>query len=238
MELKIGESKTFKLPIWLKAIDMLYEKNGLRLERRRGGVAYLNVNSGSRRDVFACVPLGLVKDLNQVGFTVKAHSKSRTLFSVGAVRFVIDYNAKKVATNLIGLRVFGSREWGENVQIPWRGEFQTLFGLPMPPQEMDQATARLFWQWFSNNEVDIINMVRGTRQQSKSIFQQMNLWLCPVFPYEKQSRIDFDLICKEAGDNTFIFRHGGSEKLMEDAVTFGEMMPESMAKRWKYIIEE
>ena len=237
MELKIGESKTFTLPIWLKAVDILHEKNGLRLERQRG-IACLNVNNGSRRIAYAAIPLGPIKDLNQVGFTVKVHSKSRMLFSVGAVKFVIDYAAKKVSTNLVGLRIIGSKEWGDHVQIPWRGEFQTLFGLPMPPAEMDRSTAELFWQWFYNNEVDIISMVQGDKQKSKSIFHQIDLWLCPVFPYEKQSRIDFDLLCKDVGDNTFVFRHGGSEKLMADAVTFGELMPENLAKRWKYVIEE
>ncbi|MBQ9148678.1 MAG: hypothetical protein IJX69_03835 [Oscillospiraceae bacterium] len=237
MNLKIGESKTFKLPIWLKAVDMIYEKNGLRLERQRGGIACLNVNSGSRRDAYAAIPLGPVKDLNAVGFTVKVHSKSRTLFSVGGVKFVIDYASKKVSTNLLGLRVFGSKEWGENVQAPWRPEYQTLFGLPMPPAEMDRETAKLFWQWFYGNEVDIIQMVNGTKKESKSIYKQLELWLAPVFPYEKASNLEVELKCGD-GENTFIFRHGGSEKLQADAQEFYELMPENMAKRWDFVLEE
>lgn len=236
MELKIGESKTFKLPIILKAVDIVNEKHGLRLERKQGN-AILYVTNGSRFNTYAGIPLGPIKALNEVGFTAKVHSKSRMLFNVGAVKFVIDFGAKKVATNLVGLRVGGSKEWGENVQMPWRGEFQTLFGLPMPPMEMDEATARLFWQWFNVNEVDITQMVNGDKKQSKSIFQQIDLWMCPVFPYAKGSEIDFDVKCGE-GDNTFIFRHGGHEKLMADAESFGALMPESMAKRWAFVIEE
>lgn len=57
MELKIGESKTFKLPFWLKAIDVACEKNGLRLERKSGN-AILYVNNGSRFNTYAGVPLG------------------------------------------------------------------------------------------------------------------------------------------------------------------------------------
>lgn len=237
MELKLGESKTFKLPIWLKAVDMIHEKNGLRLERQRGGIVCLNVNNGSRRIAYAAIPLGAAKDLNEFGFTVKAQSKTRMLFSVGAVKFVIDYAAKKVSTNLIGLRVFGSKEWGDNVQTPWRAEYMPLFGLPLPPLEMDQNTAKLFWQWFYTNETDIDKMLNGSKKESKSVYQQIDLWLCPVFPYSKSSRIDFEVKCKD-GDNTFIFRHGGDEKLMEDAAVFGTLMPENMAKRWNYIVEE
>lgn len=237
MELKIGESKTFKLSFWLKAVDIKCGDNCMRLERQRGGIACLNINNGSRRIAYAAIPLGLIKDLNAVGFTVKAHSKTRALFSVGAVKFVIDYAAKKVSTNLIGLRIFGSKEWGENVQAPWRAEFQTLFGLPMPPAEMDRDTAKLFWQWFHANEVDIINMIKGGKKENKSINKQIELWLSPVFPYEKVANIDFDLECGE-GEHTFTFHHGGNEKLMEDAPAFGGMMPENLAKRWDFVIEE
>lgn len=236
MELKIGESKTFTLPFWLKAVDMNFEKNGLRLERKKGN-AILYVNNGSRFNTYAGVPLGPVKTLNQVGFTVKAHSASRILFNVGAVRFVIDYNAKKLATNLVGLRVGGSKEWGDRVQMPWRGEFQTLFGLPMPPMEMDKDTAKLFWQWFHVNEADIVKMVTGDKKQNKSIFQQINLWLCPVFPYAKNNEIDFDLKCGE-GDYSFIFRPRGNDQLQADAQAFCNEMPDNMAKRWKFVLEE
>ena len=44
MVLNLGETKSFKLPLMLKAIDMIYEGNGLRLERQRGGILCLNVN--------------------------------------------------------------------------------------------------------------------------------------------------------------------------------------------------
>ena len=236
MELKIGESKTFKLPIWLKAVDMNFEKNGLRLERKKGN-AILYVNNGSRFNTYAGVPLGPLKILNDVGFTVKAHSASRMLFNVGSVRFVIDYAAKKVSTNLVGLRVGGSQEWGDRVQTPWRAEFQTLFGLPMPPMEMDKDTARLFWKWFSINEADIVQMATGDKKQQKSIYQQINLWICPVFPYAKPSEIDFELKCGE-GDYTFIFRPRGNAQLAADAQAFYEEMPESMEKRWSFVLEE
>lgn len=236
MELKIGESKTFKLPFILKAMDMLCEGNGLRLERK-GQNAILNVNNGSRRTVYASVPLGRIKDLNEVGFTVKAQSKTRMLFSVGAVKFVIDYAAKKVATNLMGLGIAGSKEWGDHVQIPWRGEFMPLFGLPLPPEEMDENTARLFWQWFHVNETDILRLLNGTKKESRSVLRQVDTWLCPVFPYVKSNQIDFD-ICSREGELAFTFRHGGNERLAADAEIFGQMMPEGLTKTWKFSVEE
>ena len=237
MVLNLGETKSFKLPLMLKAIDIMHEGNGLRLERQRGGILCLNVNSGRRKDAFAAIPLGPAKELNAVGMNVKALSKSRTLFWVGNVRFVIDYNAKKVATNLLGLRIFGSKQWGENVQMPWRGEFQTLFGLPAPAPEMDRNTAQLFWQWFNNHEAEIISLINGTKKEAKAVTQQINLWMAPVFPYAKANEIGFDLNCGD-GDNTFIFCHGGNENLMAEAEEFASLMPENMAKRWEFIVQE
>ncbi|MBR5021306.1 MAG: hypothetical protein IKY17_06715 [Oscillospiraceae bacterium] len=237
MVLNLGETKSFKLPLMLKAMDFIYEGNGLRLERQRGGVLCLNVNSGRRKDAFAAIPLGPAKELNAVGMNVKVHSNSRILFWVGNVRFVIDYNAKKVATNLLGLRIFGSKQWGENVQMPWRGEFQTLFGLPKPAAEMDRGTAQLFWQWFNNHEVEIISLVNGTKKEAKAVYHTITLWMAPVFPYTKVNELDFELKCAD-GDNTFIFRHGGHEKLMAEAEEFHSLMPENMAKRWTFISEE
>ena len=237
MVLNLGETKSFKLPLMLKAMDFIYEGNGLRLERQRGGILCLNVNSGRRKDAFAAIPLGPAKELNAVGMNVKVHSSSRTLFWVGNVRFVIDYKAKKVATNLLGLRIFGSKQWGDHVQMPWRGEFQTLFGLPKPPAEMDRGTAQLFWQWFNNHEAEIIDLFNGTKKESKVVSQQISLWMCPVFPYAKPSEISFDLDCCD-GDNTFIFRHSGNEKLMAEAEEFASLMPENMAKRWSFITKE
>ena len=237
MVLNLGETKTFKLPFMLKAIDIIHEGNGLRLERQRGGIVCLNVNSGSRRDAFAAIPLGPAKELNAVGMNVKALSKTRTLFWVGNVRFVIDYGAKKVATNLLGLRIFGSKQWGDHVQMPWRGEFQTLFGLPMPPAEMDRGTAQLFWMWFNNHEAEIITLVNGSKKEAKAVNQQIHLWMCPVFPYAKAGEIDFDLHCGD-GDNTFIFCHGGHTQLMAEAEEFASLMPENMAKRWNFLSQE
>lgn len=236
MNLKIGESKTFKLPIWLKAVDILCEGNGLRLERK-GQNAVLNVNNGSRRTVYAGVPLGRIKELNEFGFKVKAHSKNRMLFSVGKVLFVIDYGSKKMATNLIGLRFYGSKEWGENVQIPWRGDFMPLFDLPVPPPVMDKTAAELFWRWFHSGESAIVTMMEKGKKEAKSVCQQINLWLCPIFPYLNTAKIEFELKCSDKG-HSFTIHHSGDEQLGEDLVALGEMMPEGLGKMWKFTVEE
>lgn len=236
MKLQIGESKTTKLPFWLKGVDFKCENNSLSLDRQ-GDFAVLRVWSGNRKNVLAAVMLGRVQDVNQFGMTVKIHSQSRWLVSVGSMRLVIDYGAKKAATNVLGQVILGSAQWGENVQIPWRADFLPLFGLPQPPEELDRNTAEVFWKWFHGTETDIIRLLGGTKQESKAVFRQMNLWLCPVFPRFKGKQMNFDLRCK-GEENLFIIRCGNDELLKADAEEFANMLPEPLKEQWKVIVTE
>ncbi|MBQ7802173.1 MAG: hypothetical protein IJ375_07625 [Oscillospiraceae bacterium] len=236
MELKVGESKTFTLPFILKAVDCQCGKNGLRLERS-GGFVTLYVNNGNRRTRYCAMPLGTAKDLKGQQYTVKAQSGTRMLFSVGAVKFVIDYAAKKASTNLVGYRITSSKEWGDNCQLPWKAEYLPLFGQPLPPAEMDKAVAELFWKWFWENESAIKELAAGNRKQGKLLESQVELWLCPIFLYAKREELDFKIVCTERG-GTFCFYPGDNEKLCADAEVFGTLMPELLARDWEYIIEE
>ena len=236
MDLKIGESKTVKLPFILKAQDFYCEGNGLRLERNNKGLISLYANDGSRRKRFCTIPLGYARDLKGMSYTAKAQSKSRMLFNVGNVRFVIDFAAKKVASNLIGFSIYGSKEWGTGVQMPWRAEFQPLFGLPMPPMEMDKAAAELFWKWYLANEPSIVSMVSKSRKDAKNVIRHVELWMYPVFPYVKSNKLDFDLTCDEK-QRVFTFFCGGDAQLQEDAAVFGDMMPDILKREWKFVIE-
>lgn len=236
MKLEIGESKVIKLPFYLKGVDIIHEKNGLTLLRQSQYALLIATNQYGRAQ-YATMPLCLVKDLNQIGLTVKVHSKTRMIANVGSVRIVVDFASKKVAVNLVGMRVAGSKEWGDNVQIPWQADFMALFGLPIPPDDMDEGFAKLFWQWFHTNETDIIRMMNGNSKESKSAQRQINLWLNPVFPYVKTKWLDFDIRCKEE-DLSFTLHHGGNERLASDATVFAGMMPEILAKQWKFNITE
>lgn len=236
MNLKVGESRTFKLGFWLKAIDISCESMSLRLERSRGSIC-LYANNGSRRSYYCAMPLGGAKTLKGFEYTVKAQSKTRMLFSVGQVKFVIDFAVKKAATNLVGYQIYGSKEWGDHVQLPWKAEFLPLFGLPMPPAVMDKQIAELFWKWFWENESAIKELASGKSKEVKHLNTQLQLWLSPMFLYIKSGAIDVKLECGET-ENTFIFHHGGNEQLAADAELFGTMMPEALARDWDFVLEE
>lgn len=236
MKLEIGESKVIKLPFWLKGVDVIHEKNGLSL-MRQGQYAVLNATNQYGRAVYASVPLCLVKDLNQVGLTVKVHSKTRMIANAGAVRIVVDFASKKVAVNVLGMLAQGSKEWGDHVQIPWQADYMALFGLPIPADDMDMAFAQLFWQWFHNNETDILRLLKGNSKENKTVMRQINLWLNPVFPYVKTKWLDFDIRCKEE-EYLFTINCAGNERLKADVAVFGEMIPDALKGQWHLIIKE
>lgn len=236
MELKIGESKTFKLPIWLKAVAVSCEENGVWIARQNGN-AVLNFSDKKCRKVYAAVLLGTIRDVNQFGIQVTAYSKNKMLVSVGSIRILIDFAAKKAATNVLGLLVYGTAAWGENVQIPWRADFLPLFGLSQPADDLDRNTAEVFWKWFHGSETDILRLLGGSKQESRAVMRQVNLWLCPVFPRIRGKQMDFDLRVK-GEEYLFIIRCGGSEELKHDAEEFAAMLPEALAKQWKVVVTE
>ena len=236
MNLKIGEEKSAKLPIWLKAIDFKCENMGIRVERAKGSIcAY--ATDHRMKTIYCAMPLGLAKDLKDVSYVVKAQSKTRLLLSVGQVKFVIDYGAKKAATNLVGYRITHSTLWGEGCQIPWRAEYLPLFGLPMPPAQMDRQIAELFWKWFWENESAIVQLASGSRKESKLLHSQLQLWMGPMFLYVKVNDIDFKVSCHD-NVNTFTLSCGGDAQLREDAEVFGDLMHERLKDHWNFIIEE
>ena len=236
MKMNVGESTVIKVPFWKKGVDVQHEGNILSIDRKHDR-AYIVAAVGKLKNTCMTLPLGPIKELNDLGFNVKIQSKTRILVSVGRALFVVDYAAKKIATSVVGLRAFGNGEWGENVQMPWRGDYPALFDQPANTDDMDLNFAKLFWHWFSVNETDIVKMLNKGKKEEKSVYYQTHLWLCPAFPYAKPNAIRFDLV---PGDekHRFVFHHGGNEALMDDAPAMGGLMPEGLADRWDFQIEE
>ena len=236
MKLNLGESTVIKVPFWKKGVDVSYEGNILSIDRKRDN-AYIIVAVGKLKNTCITLPLGPIKELNERGFNVKIQSKTRIILSVGRALFVVDYAAKKIATSVVGLRAFGGGEWGDQVQAPWRGDYPALFDLPAETDDMNLNSAKMFWYWFNVNETDIIKMLGMGKKEEKSVYYQTHLWLSPVFPYVKPSAIQFDLV---PGDekHTLVFHHGGDERLLDDAPALGGLMPEGLADRWNFEIEE
>ena len=236
MKLTTGNVESVKFGLFKNRFLFEADQRGFVLEKDDGAVC-LYATDASHESIYCAIPMGPYKNLKYFQFYLFCPDDQKLLCAVGRALFVVDYAAKKIATSVVGLRAFGNGEWGENVQMPWRGDYPALFDQPANTDDMDLNFAKLFWHWFSVNETDIVKMLGMGKKEEKSVYYQTHLWLCPAFPYVKPNAIRFEL---EPSDekHRFVFHHGGNEALMDDAPAMGGLMPEGLADRWDFEIEE
>jgi len=97
---------------------------------------------------------------------------------------------------------------------------------------MDQAAANAFWQWFAENEAWIIENLDS---HGMDVVWAVDAKIKPVFPYfKKELEFQFGF---NSGEGEFFFFHLGDKYLMRDAKALSDLMPSTLAKRWKFIIE-
>lgn len=105
-----------------------------------------------------------------------------------------------------------------------------LFG----KKEMNADAAKRFWAWFEENEAWLIATMNGPN--AMEAVSAVDPLLCPVFPYEKPERIQFQMGAN-GGVNEFFFFHQGRKALARDGERLAQMMPAGLKARWKFILE-
>lgn len=100
-------------------------------------------------------------------------------------------------------------------------------------KEMSFQAAKSFWTWFAEKEEWIISTIKTN---GMDVVWAVDAQLKPVFPYFKKE-LEFQ-VGFNAGKGEFFFFHLGNKSLMRDAGLFAGMMPQELAERWKFIIEE
>ncbi|MBQ2896588.1 MAG: hypothetical protein IJE26_07745 [Oscillospiraceae bacterium] len=100
-------------------------------------------------------------------------------------------------------------------------------------KEMDTAAAERFWQWFSENEEQIIEALA---QYDMGIVRRIDEQLAPVFPYYK-NELEFQLGFQE-GQGEFIFFHLGNKHLQRHSAELREKMPPALRERWHFSAED
>ncbi len=98
---------------------------------------------------------------------------------------------------------------------------------------MNEDAAKSFWLWFAAKEEWIINCI--TNHDSAFVWA-IDEKLKLVFPYFK-GELEFQLGFNKGVREFFLF-HFGKKDLGRDGETLGKMMPEEIAKRWRFILEE
>lgn len=100
-------------------------------------------------------------------------------------------------------------------------------------KEMNIEAAKSFWAWFEEQEVWIIDCID---KHDAAFIWAIDERLKPVFPYFK-GELEFQL-GYDNGVGEFSFFHFGIKELIRDSKLLGELMPSSIASKWKLICEE
>ena len=104
---------------------------------------------------------------------------------------------------------------------------------------MDLEAAEDFGDWFIKNENWIVEQLQGTEGNTSAVHQvvaAVDKRLTPVFPYEKNENIQFQLGANN-GVNEFFFFHLGKKALKRDGAVLGNLMPASVSSRWRFYLE-
>lgn len=112
--------------------------------------------------------------------------------------------------------------------------FSKLFG----KKEMDKQAAEKLWAFFAAEQENFINILNGEDSRAKQVLiGALDQLLCPVFPYEKPERVEFQLGSNN-GVHEFSLYHGNRMPLAKDMHALCEMMPESVRDVWKVSLSE
>ena len=98
---------------------------------------------------------------------------------------------------------------------------------------MNEEAAKEFWIWFENQESWIINCINT---HDSAFVWAIDERLKPVFPYFR-GELEFQLGYNN-GVGEFFFFHFGKKELIQDGEKLGKMMPATISKNWKFILEK
>lgn len=101
-------------------------------------------------------------------------------------------------------------------------------------KEMNRMAAESFWQWFMEHEQWIIENIDKNAQ---SVVWAIDEQFVPIFPYMSGEEIEFQFGFN-GGKGEFFFFHLDDKALIRDGEILKTMMPDSLRKRWTFILEE
>lgn len=246
MILEVGKAGKARFIRFIKKTN-IFEcgPNGMVLERENN-VITLYVTNARCSEIYCVIPLGGNEILKKNKFMGVAYSPEIMLLYGGDIMVMVDFGARKVSVNKPGIKATGKRDWGEDVQIPWKPQYNAMFGLAagtevlesgepekVQPDCGDQAQ---FWAWFAEHEEEIVDKTIASGEEAEMMNARIRVQLAVAFPYEKPGSIEFQL----GGDgekNEFAVFHFNRERMKRDAEELGRLMPEALKERWTYHTE-
>lgn len=233
MLLPVGKIYKSRFSFMKKTFIFEHDDHAVILEKEKGLVTCYATNSACS-EIYCVLPLPN-HPIKSKQFVAICYSQEIMLVDCLGLLILIDFGAKKVAVNQPEFQAVGKKDWAEDVQIPWQNKYNVLFGLE-GDLGMDEGAARNFWSWFEENEDEIAEKTAQGGELADQIRSQISKRLSRVFPYEKETDIEFQLGTSE-GMNALFLYHLNKPQLAEDVKELGYLMPVDLRENWKYITE-
>lgn len=233
MILEVGRAGKCRFIRGIKKTNIFeHGSNGIVVEREKKEITLYATNSRCS-EIYCIVPLGGNEILKKNQLVCAVYDENMMLLDGGAILAVVDFAEKKVAVNRPEIPVIGKKDWGENARMPWKPQFNAMFGLPTDELTMMPTEVESFWSWFAENEGELTEKIAQGGEDAKAMEQSIRRRLWSVFPYAKERDIEFQLTC-DGDAREFTMYHLNLSRMMEDTAALGERMPEELKQRWSY----
>ncbi len=234
MILHVGKIYKSRFSLFKKTYIFECGDHAMVLEREKGQVTLYATNAACS-EIYCEVPLGKPAIWSKQ-FIAISYSQDKMLIDGQGLLIVVDFLARKVAVNQPHIKAIGKAAWGDDVQLPWEGAFNGMFGLEGGSVEMDVEAAGDFWSWFGDNQEQILEQIAEGGSAAAEMNVQISKYLGRVFPYEKETDIEFQVGSSQGSNALFVY-HFNRMQLKADTEKLGTMMPVALRDTWKYITE-
>lgn len=207
--------------------------HALILEKEKGAVTCYATNAACS-EIYGALPLGKKQDICKKQFVTINYSEDIMLVDANDLLIVVDFGLGKMAVNQPQFRAFGSKAWGEAVQMPWQSRYNVLFGLPGEGQKLDEKAAVEFWNWFQENEGTIASRMALGGNDAQEVTWLIRKNLAPVFALADETELGIQVDAGE-GKHTLAVSCPDNETLQAALEELGSRMPERLQKTWNYI---
>lgn len=225
---------------------------GMVVERDKNTI-YLYATNNRCSQIYSRVTLGDNSLLKGKQFLmVGAFAHDILVLDAKEVMVVVDYGMQRIAVNRPDLEVKSNEGWD---RMPWEPHFNAMFGLSVSeaeqqafealknrdnteeveelpaPVEPELDPKERFWNWFAENEEDIVDKTLAGGEEAEIITARLRVRLAVVFPYERPENIEFAL----GGDgekNRLAVYHFNNDRMKADAESLIAAMPEVLKERW------
>lgn len=122
----VGETEKVKFTLFKNRFAFACGSHGLTLEKVGGGIC-LYATDGGHEEIYCAMPLGLERDFKDSTYYIYAPNDHQMLLRVHKAVMLVDFEGQWCSTNVQDFRVYGSRLWGQNCQVPWKEDYIQIY---------------------------------------------------------------------------------------------------------------